>query len=103
MALFFGWLQLTEVYTKSEGENAFAVMNVMTDLISHQDIYSYIPLFSLRANQYYRRISDWMTEYCIEAEKRSFKIENYIEEYSHLVSTPFFRQCKLEFFVDLIN
>lgn len=77
--------ELTDVYMKSEGENAFAVMNVMTDLISHQDIYSNIPLFSLRANQYYRRISNWMIEYCIEAEKRNFKIENYIEEYSYLI------------------
>lgn len=74
--------ELTKVYMDTEGENAFSVMNVMTDLVSHQDQYKNIPLFDMRANQFYHRISDWMSEYCLEAEKRDFKIESYLGTFS---------------------
>ena len=74
-------LELTNVYMDIDGECAFAVMNVMTDLVSHQDDYKNIPLFNMRANQYYNRISTWMVDYCKEAEKRDFKVDAYLGQF----------------------
>src|SRR4051812_31720206 len=52
--------KLSALYLDKEGENAFAVMNVMTDLVSHQETYKCIPNFQIRPNQYFYRISDWV-------------------------------------------
>jgi hypothetical protein len=73
--------ELTDVYINLEGETAFAIMNVMTDLVSHQYSYNNLPLFSKLANNYSYYISDWIEKFCEQAEKRDFIIEKYLGEF----------------------
>ena len=73
-------LELSDRYTEERGENAFSALNVMTDLISHQDQYNNLDNYQLRANSYYGKISQWMKEYVESAEQRDFKLESYLKD-----------------------
>lgn len=73
---------LAEEYVKKDGENAFAAFNVMTDIISHDQHNVYLSNYSLRAHGYYQKISEWMRSYIEAAEKRDFKLIEYLKDYT---------------------
>jgi hypothetical protein len=75
-------LRLAKDYTDQDGENAFSALNVMTDIISHQNQYQNLINYSLRANGYYRKISKWMHQYTEAAEQRDFNLEKYLGDYT---------------------
>lgn len=69
---------LSNFYFNSEGHNAYAVLNVITDIISHQEKYNNLPYYSFKTNEYYQLISEWILDYTEAAEERDFKNEAYI-------------------------
>lgn len=69
----------SNIYMKQEGDNMFAAFNIITDIISHQDLYDNLPHYSIRINSYYHRISNWMRDFVEIAESRDFKMEKYLE------------------------
>jgi len=73
--------RLAKEYTIKDGENAFSALNVMTDIISHQNLYKNLFNFSLRANSYSHKISRWMREFTESAEKRDFNLDKYLGDY----------------------
>lgn len=77
--------RLAKEYTSRDGENAFSALNVMTDIISHQNIYQNLINFSLRANGYSHKISRWMREFTESAEKRDFNLDRYIGDYKKYI------------------
>ncbi|HPS65376.1 MAG TPA: hypothetical protein PK447_07375, partial [Ignavibacteria bacterium] len=79
-------MSLANEYTSKDGENAFSALNVMTDIISHQNEYQNLFNFSVRANGYSHKISGWMREFTESAEKRDFNLENYISDYKKYVN-----------------
>jgi len=82
--------ELTAIYMKKEGQNAYSTLNVITDIVSHQDKYNNLPFFSIRLTEYYHRISEWMREYTTLAETRDFDIKQYLGEYTfHSNSTSY--------------
>ncbi|MBL7764609.1 MAG: DUF932 domain-containing protein [Chitinophagaceae bacterium] len=71
-------ISLTSEYIKQEGSNAYAFFNVITDLVSHQDEYKSIAGFNLNPTKYFLKPAIWVEEFVEKAEKRDFKIEEYI-------------------------
>lgn len=71
----------SKMYLKKDGDNVFAAFNVITDIISNQNLYDNLPNYSIRANGYYHKISNWMREFVELAESRDFKMEKYLEDF----------------------
>ncbi|MBK7441122.1 MAG: hypothetical protein WAT43_08480 [Chitinophagales bacterium] len=63
-------------YINKDGENAYALFNVMSDLVSNNpnDIMGY----HLAPNSYYKKISHWMLSFASAMESRDFTIERYL-------------------------
>lgn len=68
-------------YIPEMGETAYAMLNVLTDIVSHQEEYNNLPMYSTRVNDYYYRISNWVVDFTELAEKRDFRIDNYLKDY----------------------
>lgn len=73
---------LAEEYSEKYKDTATLMLNVMTDIVSHQEEYRNLTYFSLRANIYYRRISEWMSDFIVKAKSRDFNIEQYLGNYA---------------------
>lgn len=68
-------------YIGTEGENAYAFFNVITDLVSHQDEYKNLALYDLHPGNCYTKPALWVEDFVKNAEKRDFSIETYIGDY----------------------
>lgn len=73
--------KLTDRYVLQDGENAYALFNVMSDLVSNTP--QYFPGYHLNPNSYYKKLSDWMLDFVKEIEDRSFTFDNYFKKYQH--------------------
>jgi len=63
-------------------ESAYAIFNVISDAISNQPVNRpWLPNYTVSTHRYYSRLSDWMTDYVEQAEKRDFNIEKYLGDY----------------------
>ena len=60
---------------------SYAILNIMTDFISHQDEYNVIPLFYLRVGTLYRRPTSWISEFSANIQIAEFNFKKYLEEY----------------------
>lgn len=67
---------LTINYINKDGENAYALFNVMSDLVSNRpgDIIGY----HLAPNSYYKKLSNWMLSFASSMESRDFTFERYL-------------------------
>jgi len=74
---------LTNQYVDKDGETAYSLFNVITDLVSHQEEYNNIPYYSLRPSSYSFKPTKWIEEFVNEIEKRTFDLEKYIGEYNN--------------------
>jgi len=75
--------ELSNLYVNAEGETAYSLFNVITDLVSHQEEYDNIPNYHLRPGSYSFKPTEWIEEFVSEIEKRSFDLEQYIGEYAN--------------------
>ena len=73
--------ELTNHYYRELKPTAYAVLNVMTDFISHQADYNVIPLYQNHANNLYRKPSQWMTDFVNAIQLRDFSFDNYLGIY----------------------
>lgn len=73
--------ELSKSYFEDSGDNAFSALNVLTDVVSHQDSYKSLANFAIRANMLYLRTSDWVRTFTEEAEKRDFVLDNYLKDF----------------------
>jgi hypothetical protein len=74
--------ELSNQYVNSEGETAYSLFNVITDLVSHQSNYNNIPNYHLRPGSYSFKPTEWIEDFVTEIEKRTFDLEKYIGEYN---------------------
>lgn len=74
---------LAETYCGLEGETAYSLFNVITDLVSHQEEYNNIPNYNLRPNSYAFKPTLWIEEFVTEIEKRDFNLETYLGEFNN--------------------
>lgn len=75
--------ELTTQYVNVDGETAYSLFNVITDLVSHQEDYNNIPYYSLRPGSYSFKPTEWIEEFVNEIEKRTFDLEKYLGEYNN--------------------
>lgn len=54
--------ELAKGYFLEMENTAYAVMNVLSDFVSHQSEYKCIPGFSINPDIYYKKVSDWMID-----------------------------------------
>jgi len=72
---------LTNGYYKELKPTAYAVLNIVTDYISHQEEYKTIPLFSSHINGYYNKPGNWIQEFTEEIQRPQFNMEEYLGEF----------------------
>lgn len=73
--------ELSNQYVNKDGETAYSLFNVITDLVSHQEDYDNIPYYNLRPGTFSFKPTIWIEEFITEIEKRTFDLEHYIGEY----------------------
>lgn len=71
---------LTDLYFTELGCNAYAVFNVATDIVSHQDQYKNLMDFYINARSYYSKPTDWMEDFLLEIRNPRFDINSYSEK-----------------------
>ena len=72
---------LTNAYYKELKPTAYAVLNIITDYVSHQDKYKTIPLFTSHINGYYNKPGNWIQDFTKEIQSPQFNMENYLGEF----------------------
>jgi hypothetical protein len=72
---------LTYAYYKELKPTAYAVLNIITDYVSHQDKYKTIPLFSSHVNGYYNKPGSWIHDLTTEIQNPKFNMEEYLGEF----------------------
>ena len=70
---------LTNQYYKELQPTAYAVLNIMTDLVSHQQ--EILPFYSTHINGYYKKPAYWMDSFIQEVKKDNFNMEEYLGEF----------------------
>lgn len=74
--------KITEGYLKEMEGNGYAIMNVLTDFVSHQDAYKTIRGFSINPNAYYKRVGEWSKAILEETERADFDLNKYLQGYN---------------------
>jgi hypothetical protein len=74
-------IEIGAKYSRTLGSNAYAVLNTITDIVSHEKDYRVIKGFAINPNTYYSRSGEWMKLFNEESKKVNFKIENYLSDY----------------------
>ncbi len=69
---------LVITYAEKLGENAYTAFNVITDILSHQEDYKIIQNYAMRTRGLNTSLLGWIQKFTEEAEKRDFKIEDYL-------------------------
>jgi len=69
---------LSITYSKKLENTAYCALNVMTDLITHGDIYGCIPGFSTKSPILNLRVIEWVQSFPLHFSKKDFKWENYL-------------------------
>jgi hypothetical protein len=79
--------QLVAKYNQTDfSESAFAIFNVISDAISNQpESQQWLPNYTTNLHRYYSKLSDWMTEYVEQAERRDFNLEKYLGDYINYI------------------
>lgn len=78
--------KLTTHYYRQLKPTAYAVLNILTDFISHHRDYKTIPYFSSHLNTYYRMPSLWILDFTKEIQKENFNMENYLGTYKQYMN-----------------
>lgn len=75
--------QIAAGYIEEMDYNGYAIFNILTDFVSHQDQYKIIRGYSINPNAYYRRIGEWSRDILQQMAKEDFKIDSYLEGYTY--------------------
>jgi hypothetical protein len=70
--------QLTNKYFTELGNNAYAMLNILSDFVSHQHKYKCIPGYSINPNAYYRKIDAWSSNFISAVKSPDFSIEKFL-------------------------
>lgn len=71
---------LTDLYFGAIGDNTYAVLNVMTDLISHQDLLKCLPGYYLHVRSYYTKPTAWMDDFSNKMDANGFAFDKYLSK-----------------------
>ncbi len=72
---------LTDHYYEELNPTAYAVLNVITDIISHQKEYKIIPFFHANVNSYYQKPTHWMRSFVKAIQDKRFTMEDYLGDF----------------------
>ncbi len=70
---------LTNLYNFNLGVNGYTVLNVVSDIVSHQNEYKNLPGFYFNVRSFYARPTDWMEEFAGKIEKGNVNMDEYLE------------------------
>lgn len=71
---------LTDLYFNLLGSNAYAVFNVVTDLVSHEEEYKNFTGYYLSVRSFFARPTSWMVDFLVKHNQPEFDINIYIEK-----------------------
>ncbi len=73
---------LTDAYFNELKPTAYAVLNIITDFVSHQDKYKAIPLFTSHVNGYYSKPGNWIQNFTQAIQTPRFNMVDYLGEFN---------------------
>ncbi|MEI6140102.1 MAG: DUF932 domain-containing protein [Mariniphaga sp.] len=71
--------QLTDIYFKLTGANAYSALNVMTDLVSHQNDYKNLMGYYFNVRSFYTKPSDWMLDFAQKIDQKPVNMVEYLK------------------------
>lgn len=72
--------KLIRKYINEMGKTYYAAFNVMTDLVSHEDVHKCLPGFQLQVRSYYSKPSVWVDFFIKMQSQPDFSIDKYLNE-----------------------
>lgn len=77
--LFKNVNDLTANYTNNGEVNAYTALNIVTDLVSHQNVYKNLTGFYFNVRSFYARPTDWMEEFTRKIGTNNFNFNEYLK------------------------
>jgi len=71
--------KLSTIYAKDLGENAYAVLSIVSDIVSHQNAQKIFPGFYLNVRTYYALPTDWMNDFVRLNTGGGFEMDEYLK------------------------
>jgi hypothetical protein len=71
--------KLTNLYKVNSDVNGYTLLNVLSDIVSHQNEYKNLPGFYFNVRSFYARSTDWMEEFAGKIEKGNVNMDEYLE------------------------
>jgi hypothetical protein len=78
--------KLTNLYRVNSDVNGYTVLNVVSDVVSHQNEYKNLAGFHFNVRSFYARPTDWMEEFAGSIKKENFDLQNYLEPTTKVLS-----------------
>lgn len=70
---------LTAEYSNKQGFNAYTALNVVTDIVSHQNEYKNLTGYYFSVRSHYTRPTDWIEDFSEQIKHDNFTLSNYLE------------------------
>ncbi len=71
--------KFTEGYFNLTGANAYSALNVMTDLVSHQNDYKNLMGYYFNVRSFYTKPSDWMLDFSQKIDQKPVNMAEYLK------------------------
>jgi hypothetical protein len=73
---------ITDKYYDELEPTAYAILNIITDIVSHNADYGIIPFYQANVNRYYNKSGEWTKDFVSAIQKKGFKMENYLGDFT---------------------
>jgi len=83
--LFNNVNDLTSIYANNGAVNAYTTLNIVSDLVSHQNVYKNLTGFHFNVRSFYARPSVWMEDFTREIVKNNFDLNKYLKPTSTIL------------------
>ncbi len=77
--LFKNVNDLTANYANNGTVNAYTTLNIVSDLVSHQNVYKNLTGFHFNVRSFYARPTDWIEEFTREIVNHNFDLNQYLK------------------------
>ena len=77
--LYNNVIDLTTQYGNNGKINAYTTLNIVSDLVSHQNVYKNLAGFHFNVRSFYARPTDWMDEFSGKISSGDFNLNGYLK------------------------
>ncbi len=84
--LYKNVIDLTANYGKNGAINAYTTLNIVSDIVSHQNVYKNLTGFHFNVRSFYSRPTDWMEEFTVKINRGNFTLNEYLKPTTKVLS-----------------